>query len=194
MLRVKEEILLHVCCAPCSTYVIDVLSEKFTVTAFFYNPNIQPAEEYEKRLFEVRRYSSMCDIDLIVADYEDVVWNDLVHGLEREPEGGSRCEKCFMVRLQKTAALANEQGFGNFTTTLTVSPHKDSNLINRIGMLVGEKAGVKYLAHDFKQNNGYSISCDLSRQYGLYRQKYCGCQFSKRERIQHEKKHRKKSV
>jgi len=174
--------------------VIDVLSEKFTVTAFFYNPNIQPAEEYERRLFEVRKYFSVCDIDLITADYEADVWNELVRGLENEPEGCGRCEQCFKLRLQKTAEISSEQGFSQFTTTLTVSPHKDSNLINHIGMLAGKKSGVKYLAYDFKKNNGYSMSCDLSRQYGLYRQNYCGCLFSKRERKQHEKKRRKKGI
>jgi hypothetical protein len=174
--------------------VIDVLSEKFTVTAFFYNPNIQPPEEYDRRLLEVRRYSALRDIDLIIAEDASDIWNLQVRGLEQEPEGGSRCEQCFALRLQKTAATAAEKGFSSFTTTLTISPHKDSMRINRIGMLAGKKAGITYLARDFKQDNGYSISCDLSRQYGLYRQKYCGCLFSKRKRTRDGKERRKKSI
>lgn len=175
-----EELLLHVCCAPCSTYVIDVLSEVYSVIAFFYNPNIHPEDEYERRLYEVRRYTALHDIPLIVGEADRSVWHNHVRGLEEEPEGGKRCEKCFAIRLFKTAACASERGIGLFTTTLTVSPHKDFRTIQHIGREAARCSGVSFLAMDFKQNDGYRKSCLLSKQYSLYRQRYCGCLYSVR--------------
>lgn len=175
-----EELLLHVCCAPCATYVIDVLSEVYSVTAFFYNPNIHPEDEYERRLREVRRYTSLHDIPLIVGEADVEAWHDRVRGLDQEPEGGKRCEECFAMRLFRTAALAAERGIGFFTTTLSISPHKDFRTLQRIGMEAAGSSGVSFLAIDFKKNDGYRKSCLLSKQYNLYRQHYCGCIYSRR--------------
>lgn len=173
--RTGEELLLHICCAPCATYVIGVLSETYSVTAFFYNPNIQPDEEYHHRLREVRRYTAIHDIPLLVEEDNSHEWDELVRGFEQEPEGGKRCELCFSLRLRRTAEAAAHHGIGRFTTTLTISPHKDTTLINSIGAQAAVDAGVCFVPEDFKRNNGFRKSCDLSRQYGLYRQRYCGC-------------------
>lgn len=180
--KAGEELLLHVCCAPCATYVIDVLSERYTVTAFFYNPNIHPAEEYERRLLEVRRYTELHDTPLIVAEDDAAVWHERIRGFEQELEGGKRCEQCFRLRLEKTAATAAERDIALFTTTLSISPHKDFSVLHAIGSQAAERFKRSFLARDFKKNDGYKKSCQLSQQYGLYRQRYCGCVYSMKDR------------
>jgi len=162
--------------------VIDVLSETYSVTAFFYNPNIQPVEELQRRLQEVRRYTAHHDIPLIVEEDDAQTWHTEIRGFEQEPEGGRRCQRCFALRLRKAAEAAMMHGFGRFTTTLTVSPHKDASVINRIGAQAAADAGVVFLNEDFKKNDGFRKSCTLSTQYGLYRQRYCGCIYSIRKR------------
>lgn len=174
-------LLLHSCCGPCSSYVLEYLSDYFDITLFFYNPNIQPAEEYEKRLltqkklFERAKYKN--PVVFLAGEYEPQRFFDMVKGLEGCKEGGARCEKCFELRLSKAAEIAKKGGFDYFATTLTVSPHKNAVLINEIG---GRYQN--YLPSDFKKREGYKRSIILSKEYELYRQGYCGCIFSKGER------------
>jgi hypothetical protein len=174
-----EKLLVHACCGPCATQVIELLSRDYRVTAFFYNPNIQPEEEYLNRLAALETFCRIKDIELVSGSYDHQEWLELVAGLEEQPEGGKRCEACFAMRLQKTALVAVEHGFKAFSTTLSISPHKDARVINSIGRETGKQHNIIFLQGDFKKDNGYRKSCELSRQYGLYRQKYCGCQFSK---------------
>ncbi len=171
----KENILLHSCCAPCSTYVIQQLSEQYRVTALFYNPNIQPQREYEKRLDAMHTLCDITGTELIIADYEVPEWEACSKGLEKEPEGGRRCTVCFEMRLKKTAEIAASNGFIHFTTTLSVSPHKDAECINAIGTELAHRGDMQFLRSDFKKDGGFQKSCELSRTYGLYRQNYCGC-------------------
>ncbi|MDD2435556.1 MAG: epoxyqueuosine reductase QueH [Bacilli bacterium] len=180
----KPTLLLHVCCAPCSTYVLEYLSNYFDITIFYYNPNIAPTQEYYKRLEETKRFISEfkdSKIKLIVGDYEDALYNQLILGLESEPEGGRRCLKCYSLRLEKTVEMALKHKFDYFTTTLSVSPYKDADVLNNIGQNLAHKYQVKYLFSDFKKKNGYQRSIELSQQYHLYRQDYCGCLFSIRK-------------
>lgn len=174
-----EQLLLHTCCGPCATQVVELLSRDYRVTAFYYNPNIQPEEEYVRRLTALETFCRIRDIELISGGYDTQEWLELAAGLEEQPEGGARCEVCFAMRLWKTAQVAAEQGIPTFGTTLSISPHKDTLAVNRIGQEAANKYAVHFLAGDFKQDNGYRKSCELSRRYGLYRQKYCGCLFSK---------------
>jgi hypothetical protein len=174
-----EKLLVHACCGPCATQVIELLSRDYRVTAFFYNPNIQPEEEYLNRLAALETFCRIKDIELVSGSYDHQEWLELVAGLEDQPEGGTRCEVCFAMRLQKTALVAVEHGFKAFSTTLSISPHKDARVINSIGRETGIQHNIIFLQGDFKKDNGYRKSCELSRQYGLYRQKYCGCLFSK---------------
>ena len=178
----RPSLLLQSCCGPCSSYVLEYLTRYFDITVLYYNPNIYPPEEYEKRLSVQKRLISELprenDIRIMECDYEPELFSDAVKGLENEPEGGRRCEVCFRLRLEKTAELAKENGFDFFGTTLTVSPHKNAQLINVIGLELGEKYGIRFLASDFKKKNGYKRSVELSEKYGLYRQNYCGCRFS----------------
>ena len=179
------KLLLHACCAPCTPHVYDLLSGEYDVRAFFYNPNIFPEEEYNRRLEELRRFCGDKDIPLIEGNYDKEKWAEAIRGLEEEPEGGRRCAKCFEMRLAEVAHRAEAEGCSHFTTTLTVSPHKNAEAINRIGRAIGraagERAGVEFLEKDFKKKDGYKISCDLSRERGFYRQDYCGCEYSMRE-------------
>ena len=172
--------MLHSCCGPCSTYVLEYLSKYFELGLLYYNPNIQPEAEYELRLDNQRsvleRYP---DIRLHELGWLGGEYGEEVKGLESEPEGGARCAVCFRLRLERTAKLASELGYEYFCTTLSVSPHKNAELINRIGMELGEKYGVRWLPADFKKREGYKRSIELSREYGLYRQNYCGCLYSK---------------
>lgn len=174
------KILLHVCCAPCSTHVIEELKKEHEITPYFYNPNIEPVLEYEKRLRAAEEYAEKLGLKLIVSDYENLQWHESVRGLEQEPEGRKRCSKCFELRLRKTAEFAGQNGFDSFTTTLTVSPFKDAGLINAIGKRIGEDLGVMFLERDFKKKDGYMNSVKLSKENNLYRQHYCGCLFSKK--------------
>lgn len=178
-------LLLHSCCGPCSSYVLEVLTQYFSVTVVYYNPNIFPREEYEKRLCEQKKIIEKMPfknpVRLMECDYNEEEFLTAASGYENEREGGARCEKCFRLRMKKTAALAKENGFDFFTTTLSVSPHKNAPLLNKIGEELEEEYGVKYLYADFKKKDGYKRSTELSKQYELYRQDYCGCRFSLRE-------------
>lgn len=176
-------LLLHSCCAPCSSYVLEYLSEYFNIIILFYNPNIMPFDEYNLRLNEqkklVSRLKTKNSVKVVEGEYDVNDFLEVVKGLEDEPEGGARCEKCFRLRLNEAAVFSRELGVDYFTTTLTVSPHKNSQLINAIGQGISEKYGVEYLQSDFKKRNGYKRSIELSKQYNLYRQNYCGCIYSK---------------
>jgi hypothetical protein len=176
----KKNLLLHTCCAPCVTVPIERLQSEYEITCFFYNPNIQPREEYNKRLAELRNFTDQFKIPLIIAEYDVDRWMALVQGFENEPEKGKRCKICFAMRLEKAAAFASENGFYCFTTTLTLSPHKDSNLINQIGMAQRQYASTQFLLENFKKKDGYKRSLELSKDYNLYRQNYCGCSFSRK--------------
>lgn len=178
----KEALALHSCCAPCSSYVLEFLKEYFDVTVFFYNPNIHPKDEYGLRLSEQKRLCEIMNIPLIECEYDAQNYFEYVKGFEDDPEGGKRCEKCFEMRLDNTANLAKKSGFKLLSTTLTVSPHKNAALINEIGKRVSQKHGINWLPCDFKKRAGYQRSIELSREYNLYRQNYCGCIFSKREK------------
>ena len=176
-----EKLLLHSCCGPCSTHVIDVLKSKYDLTIFYYNPSIFPQEEYFKRLEEQKRYAEIVGVKVISLDYDENEFLSKVKGLELEREGGKRCEVCFEIRLKKTAQLCKELGFDIFATTLTVSPHKNSFIINSIGKKVAEEEGVQYLEESFKKKDGFLNSIRLANKYNLYRQNYCGCRFSIRK-------------
>jgi predicted adenine nucleotide alpha hydrolase (AANH) superfamily ATPase len=183
-------LMLHACCAPCSSYVLEYLKSRFTITLYYYNPNISSEEEYRKRLEEVRRligeYNAALpgpDIRLLEGDWEPERFYETVRGLENEPEGGKRCEVCFELRLREAAEKCREIGADYFLTTLTISPLKNAELINSIGEKLAEEYGVKYLPSDFKKKNGYKRSIELSREYDLYRQNYCGCVFSRNKTV-----------
>lgn len=174
----RPALLLHSCCGPCSSYVLEYLTRFFDVTVLFYGPNIQPREEYEKRLFYQKRVLEHIPAKLLDCEYDGEAFSRMAEGLEREPEGGARCTACFRLRMEKTARLAAENGYELFCTTLSVSPHKDAERINRIGCELAAQYGVRWLPSDFKKRGGYQRSIVLSRELGLYRQDYCGCLFS----------------
>ena len=174
-------LLLQSCCGPCSSYVLEYLTRYFDVTILYYNPNIQPREEYDKRLHYQREVLRHIPAGIMECDYDPGAFEEAARGYEDAPEGGERCSRCFLLRLEKTAQLAREQGFDYFCTTLTVSPHKDAERINSIGFALEEKYGVKWLPSDFKKRNGYLRSIELAKQYGLYRQDWCGCLYSKQD-------------
>lgn len=182
-----KKLLLHSCCGPCSSYVIKTLTPYFDITVLYYNPNIEPLEEYLKRKEEQKRFikefKGVNKIDFMDCDYDNEKFKELAKGLEKEREGGARCIKCYYERINKTALMAKENGFDYFCTTLTVSPYKNSTKINEIGALLEEKYGIKYLYSDFKKKDGYKESIKLSKEYSLYRQDYCGCNYSKEERF-----------
>jgi predicted adenine nucleotide alpha hydrolase (AANH) superfamily ATPase len=185
------KLLLHSCCAPCSSYVLEYLSHYFEITLFFYNPNISPKTEYDFRFSEQKRLVEVFNLQadtknrhkISVANvlYEPEQFISNVRGHETDSEGGKRCEICFNLRLEETAKYAKENNFDYFTTTLSISPMKNAETLNRIGLKLGEKYGVKYLVSDFKKKNGYKRSIELSKEFELYRQNYCGCIFSKKE-------------
>ena len=176
----KPKLLIHSCCAPCSSYVLEYLSSYFHITLLYYNPNIYPEVEFEKRIIEQKRLVEAMnfDINILNIGYNSDEFYSAVKGLESEPEGGRRCEKCFYLRLDKTAQIAKEYHFDYFTTTLSISPLKDEQLLNQIGKDLSEKYGISYLYSDFKKKNGYKRSIELSKKYELYRQNYCGCVYS----------------
>ena len=195
---IKPRLLLHSCCAPCSSYVLEYLREYFRITVFYYNPNITESAEYAYRLAEEKRLieeynrqveeqdltgmhstSEAMKIDILEAPYDPERYFSAVRGLEECPEGGDRCGICFALRLGETARAAGEGGFDLFATTLTISPLKDADRLNEIGQKAGAKYGVPYLPSDFKKKDGYKRSIELSGQFGLYRQNFCGCVFSK---------------
>lgn len=179
-------LFLHSCCAPCSSYVLEYLSQYFKITVFYYNPNIFPLEEFEKRIEEqksfIERMPAKYPISFVAGSYDSEKFYQMAKGLEQVPEGGERCFKCFELRLRKTAELAKEGAFDYFTTTLSISPLKNAQKLNEIGEQIAEEMGLKYLNSDFKKKNGYKRSTELSKEYGLYRQDYCGCIYSKLER------------
>ena len=176
-------ILLHSCCGPCSTEVISRLTPYFNVTILYYNPNIEPKSEYEKRKQEqirfINEFKPINKLDYMDCDYDNESFLEMAKGLETEPEGGTRCHRCYELRLNKTAQLAKENGYDYFCTTLTVSPYKNSEVINQIGENIANKLDIKYLYSDFKKEDGYKKSIEYSKQYKLYRQNYCGCHFSR---------------
>lgn len=183
---IVPSLFLHSCCAPCSSYCLEYLSDHFEITVFYYNPNIFPDTEYEDRVNEQERLIRELNeagvkhpIRLVKGEFRPEVFYEAVKGLEKEPEGGARCTECFKLRLEESAKLAKEGNYDYFTTTLTISPLKDAERLNRIGEEMGEKYGVKFLNSDFKKKNGYKRSTELSKEHDLYRQNYCGCVYSK---------------
>ena len=180
----RPRLLLHSCCAPCSTAVLTRLCESFDITVFYYNPNIDTRDEHDLRAKELETFvnDSGLALDTVIIPWEPKLFYERVRGLEGEKEGGKRCEVCFGLRLDRTARYAAEHGYDLFTTTLTISPMKSAPLLNRIGEEAAQRAGAVFLNSDFKKRGGYLLSTQLSREYGIYRQDYCGCVFSKRER------------
>lgn len=186
-------LLLHSCCAPCSSYCLEYLSQYFKITVFFYNPNLYPQEEYEKRAAEQKRFirelQTVHKVDFAEGRFEPEKFASVVKGLEQEPEGKARCFACYGLRLGEAAKTALEGGFDYFTTTLSISPLKNAQKLNEIGKELSEKYGIAYLYSDFKKKGGYQRSIELSKQYHLYRQDYCGCVFSFQERQKQKEQH-----
>ena len=180
----RPRLLLHCCCAPCSTAVIERLAKAFDMVLYYYNPNIDTREEHDLRARELLRLAEQSGLpgQAVAVPYDPAAWLEAVRGLEREREGGRRCEKCFALRLRQSGRYAAAQGFDYFTTTLSISPLKSAALLNRLGVRIGQEEGVAFLQADFKKRGGFLRSTQLSKQYGIYRQDYCGCAFSKRER------------
>jgi predicted adenine nucleotide alpha hydrolase (AANH) superfamily ATPase len=183
----RPRLLLHACCAPCSSYVLEYLCQYFDITLFFYNPNIAPEEEYRFRAEELQRLiaemPAAATASYAEGPYDPARFYEIAKGLEQLPEGGERCFRCYRLRLDETARYAAANGFDYFTTTLSISPYKNAAKLNTIGAELAEVYGVKYLFSDFKKKGGYLRSCRLSAEYGLYRQDYCGCAFSKAEAL-----------
>lgn len=177
----KRTLLMHSCCGPCSTACIERLKDYFDITVLYYNPNIEPLEEYNKRKETQKSVLRRLNIKYMDSDYDNETFRLLTKELKDEPEGGKRCTVCFSLRLKETAKRAKENDFDYFTTTLTVSPHKNSELINKLGIEIGEYVGVKFLVADFKKREGYKRSIELSKEFDLYRQNYCGCLYSKND-------------
>ena len=180
------KLLLHSCCAPCSSYVLEYLSEYFEITVFYYNPNIYPESEYSKRIIEQQKLidelPAKHKISFVAGEYDKDRFYDMAKGLEDAREGGERCMRCYELRLREAAELARDGGYEYFTTTLSISPLKKAERLNEIGQRLGEEYEVEYLLSDFKKKNGYKRSIELSKIYGLYRQDYCGCEFSMENR------------
>ena len=184
----KKEVptlLLHSCCAPCSSYVLEYLSKYFNITIYYYNPNINSYDEFKKRADEqIRLINEMNfknSVKYVIAEYDNHEFEAVISGLKDEPEGGSRCFKCYHLRLEQACKYAKEHGFDYFTTTLSISPYKNSNKLNEIGENLEKEYNVNYLYADFKKKNGYKRSIELSKIYGIYRQDYCGCIYSKKK-------------
>ena len=193
--RLKKEekapsLLLHSCCAPCSSYVLEYLSDYFNITVFYYNPNIFPESEYTKRILEqqmlIGEMKVKHPVSFIAGHYDKERFYEMARGMEHLKEGGERCLKCYELRLREAAKIAKEGGFEYYTTTLSISPLKNAAKLNEIGLKLAEEYGVAYLTSDFKKKNGYKRSVELSAQYGLYRQDYCGCEFSMRQRLEEQ--------
>lgn len=180
----RPSLLLHACCAPCSSHTLTYIAERFRITLYFYNPNIAPEEEYSFRCEELKRLvrEMGLDIEVLEEKYDPAPFYELAKGLEELPERGERCQRCIELRLRTAAAKTKELGCDYFTTTLTISPHKDCEFINECGGRISEETGVPYLFSDFKKHDGYKHSIELSKQYSLYRQNYCGCVYSRMAR------------
>lgn len=192
--QIKEQdkaptLLLHSCCAPCSSYVLEYLSNFLSITIFFYNPNISSKEEYKRRIEEQKRLINALSvkhpINFIEGDYDPDRFYQVTKGLENAPEGGQRCFRCYKLRLEEAAKLANSNNFDYFTTTLSISPHKNAAKLNEIGDELSKEYKIPYLYSDFKKKNGYKRSIELSKEYNLYRQDYCGCVYSMSAQRQH---------
>ena len=183
-------LFLHSCCAPCSSYVLKYLSDYFKITIFYYNPNISPEDEYRERVREqIRLINEMPvknKVEFMEGRYEPEVFYEMAKGMEDIPEGGERCFKCYELRLREAAVIAKDRGFDYFTTTLSISPLKNAAKLNEIGLKLEEEYNIKYLLSDFKKKEGYKQSVELSKEFNLYRQNYCGCAFSKREALLRE--------
>jgi len=176
-----KKLLVHTCCAPCATYSFEkLIYDEFEPVSFFYNPNIHPENEYKRRLEELIKFANSKNYPLIIKEDSPELWFESVKGFEEEKEGKKRCEICFKIRLKKTAIYAKKNNFDGFTTTLTISPHKNTAVINQIGKNLSEKHGIFFLEENFKKAEGFKKSLELSKQYHLYRQSYCGCVFSQR--------------
>lgn len=176
----RPRMVLHICCAPCSAYVLELLKEAFELTLYFYDPNIHPKEEYDMRRDEMRRYATDFSIPFFEGPYDVEKWFDMTKGHKDSREGSERCFICYDMRMREAARFAIENSFEYFGTVLSISPHKNSKKINEIGVLLSAEYGIKYLEADFKKRDGFKKSIDLSREHGLYRQNYCGCVYSKR--------------
>ncbi len=174
--------MLHLCCAPCSTYVIELLKGDFEVTGYFYDPNIHPEEEYLRRLREMEIYAARVGLPLFAAEYDCELWFQLTQGWEWAPEGGERCSICYRLRLRRTASFAAQGGFDYLATVLSISPRKAAARINQIGLELAREHGLTFYAADFKKRDGFKKSVELSKKYDLYRQDYCGCLYSLRDR------------
>lgn len=182
--KATPKLLLHACCAPCSSYVLEYLNKYFDITLYFYNPNISENDEFYHRADELERFLREFKMEnrasAIIEEYNHSEFLQAVSGKEELAEGGARCYDCYSLRLEKTARYAKENGFDIFSTTLSISPHKNAIWLNSIGEQMGERYSIDYLFADFKKKNGYKRSCELSNEYNLYRQSFCGCEFSKR--------------
>ncbi len=186
-LSYRPKLLLHSCCGPCSSYVITYLKDYFDITVLYYNPNIEPISEYEKRKKEqirLIRELNLPNVSIMDIDYDNHTYRDYVKGHENDPEGGARCHLCYRLRLEKTVEIAKENNFEYFGTTLTVSPYKNAEVLNKIGEYLASTYNVKWLYSDFKKKDGYKKSIELSKKYNLYRQDYCGCDFSNYHNIE----------
>ncbi len=185
-LKEGDNLLLHACCAPCSTACLERLANFFKVTIFYYNPNITDEIEYKKRIEEIKKLLTLINpkykVELLEGSYEPNKFFEMAKGLEKEPERGKRCYKCYHLRLEETARVAEELGFDYFCTTLTLSPHKNATWLNEIGEELDQQYKPTYLYSDFKKKEGYKRSIELSKEYNLYRQDYCGCVYSKRDK------------
>ena len=182
--EVKPKLLLHACCGPCSSYVVEYLSKFFDITIYYYNPNTYPEVEFNRRLDELNKFISSFNnkIKVVEENYNPIEFYNNIKGLEHLGEKSRRCYNCYKLRMNKAALYAKENNFDYFTTTLSISPYKNANWINEIGSKLENKIGIKYLYSDFKKKDGYKRSLELSKEYGLYRQEYCGCVYSKQER------------
>jgi len=182
--KIKPKLLLHACCGPCSSYVIEYLSKYFDITIYYYNPNTYPESEFIRRLEELNKFiiNFNNNINVIEEKYESKEFYNNIKGLEHLGEKSKRCYNCYELRMNKTAMYAKKNNYDYFTTTLSISPYKNANWINEIGKVLEKKYNIKYLYSDFKKKNGYKRSLELSREYNLYRQEYCGCVYSKEER------------
>lgn len=178
--KAKPKLLLHSCCGPCSTQVIDFLKNDYDITIYYYNPNIDTDEEFSHRLAEQKRYCEIVGVEVLEDGYNPDEFTCAVKGFENEKEGGARCPICFALRLSKTAKKAKALGYDKFGTTLSVSPHKNAEVINDVGFFIGTCEGIEFLEGNYKKQDGYKKSIELSKKYNLYRQNYCGCKFSKR--------------
>ena len=174
----QPKLLLHVCCGPCATAVIERLLPRFDVLCFWYNPNIQPDDEYQRRLAAMRTVATMSGVELVEAERDEAGWEQAIAGLEREPEGGRRCDVCFDYRLRRAAQYAAEHGCTHLATTLTISPHKNRQAINQVGEDQAKTWGLSFVAGDFRKRGGFQRAAELIKEWHLYRQNYCGCRYS----------------